>query len=125
MVHTVLNDAGLKTVTVEEAAKLRKQGWTLIDVRLKDDYDRGHAEGAISVPLYRYVEGKVRGSTGWEPAQLGRQYSLRGSTTWEAVHLGKLLHGAYVCPWTGAISKAQVARLRKHTVQCAPSLTQA
>ncbi|KIZ04155.1 hypothetical protein MNEG_3803 [Monoraphidium neglectum] len=58
VVHTVLNDAGLKTVSCEEAAKLSKQGWTLIDVRLAGDFEKWHAEGAVNVPLYRYVEGQ-------------------------------------------------------------------
>ncbi len=39
---------------------MMRQGWTLIDVRLAGDFDKAHAEGAASVPLYRFVEGTVR-----------------------------------------------------------------
>ncbi|KAI8473560.1 MAG: hypothetical protein J3K34DRAFT_410488 [Monoraphidium minutum] len=58
VVHTVLSDAGLKSVSVEEARKLARQGWKLVDVRLEGDFEKAHAEGAVSVPLYRYVEGQ-------------------------------------------------------------------
>lgn len=57
VVHTVLSDAKLQTVSCEEAAKLQRQGWTIVDVRLEGDFARGHAEGAVNVPLYRFVKG--------------------------------------------------------------------
>jgi hypothetical protein len=59
VVHTVLSDAKLKSISCEEALKLQGQGWTLVDVRLEGDFVRGHAEGAVNVPLYRFVEGRV------------------------------------------------------------------
>jgi hypothetical protein len=62
VVHTVLKDSNLKSISCEEARKLASQGWRLVDVRLAGDFDRGHAEGAESVPLYRFVEGRVRGA---------------------------------------------------------------
>ncbi|PNW83803.1 hypothetical protein CHLRE_04g217910v5 [Chlamydomonas reinhardtii] len=57
-IHTLLVSKGLRSVTPEEARILtEEQGWTLVDVRLGDDYLKNHAEGAISLPIYRYVEG--------------------------------------------------------------------
>jgi rhodanese-related sulfurtransferase len=38
-----------------QAAKLRKAGWTLVDVRLASDFDNMSAEGSINVPMFRYV----------------------------------------------------------------------
>ncbi|KAF8061385.1 Acad10 [Scenedesmus sp. PABB004] len=57
VVHTTLSDAGMKGVDVQEAAKLQKQGWTLVDVRLAGDFDKSSAAGSINVPMYRLVEG--------------------------------------------------------------------
>jgi rhodanese-related sulfurtransferase len=59
VVHTTLTDAGLKTVDVQEAIKLQRQGWTLVDVRLAADFDKLSAEGAVNVPMYRYVAGNA------------------------------------------------------------------
>ncbi|KAG2425186.1 hypothetical protein HXX76_013940 [Chlamydomonas incerta] len=57
-IHTLLVSKGLRSVTPEEARILaEQQGWTLVDVRLGDDFVKTHAEGAISLPIYRYVEG--------------------------------------------------------------------
>ncbi|GFR51091.1 hypothetical protein Agub_g13417 [Astrephomene gubernaculifera] len=56
--HTLLVSKGLRSVTPEEALTLQQtQGWTLLDVRLQADYDKVHAAGAVSLPLYRYVAG--------------------------------------------------------------------
>ncbi|GBF96899.1 hypothetical protein Rsub_09904 [Raphidocelis subcapitata] len=59
VVHTVLKDEKLKSVSCEEARQLASRGWRLVDVRLAADFERGHAEGAVSVPMYRFVEGKT------------------------------------------------------------------
>lgn len=56
-VHTELSNQGLKGVTPAEAQKLASKGWTLVDVRLADDFEQSHVKGAINLPLYRYVEG--------------------------------------------------------------------
>jgi hypothetical protein len=98
VVHTVLNDAGLKTVSCEEAAKLSKQGWTLIDVRLAGDFEKWHAEGAVNVPLYRYVEGQV-----------GRMLSARQfhAAAREGRHGAALRHG---CSRLSAAPRVNVVR---------------
>lgn len=57
VVHTTLSDAGLKSVDVEEARKLSRAGWTLVDVRLASDFDAMSAEGSINVPMFRLVAG--------------------------------------------------------------------
>lgn len=57
IMHTQLVSKGLRSVTPEEAQELQGQGWTIVDVRLAGDFDKVHAAGAISLPLYRYVEG--------------------------------------------------------------------
>jgi hypothetical protein len=45
VVHTVLSDAGLKSVSCAEAEKMAKQGWTLVDVRLSGDFDKARCVG--------------------------------------------------------------------------------
>lgn len=57
MVWQTLTDEGVKIKTVEEASEMMKNGWTLVDTRLAGDYDKQHAQGAISLPLFRYVKG--------------------------------------------------------------------
>jgi rhodanese-related sulfurtransferase len=57
VIHTVLSDSKLQTVSPEEAKRLQASGWTLVDVRLAGDFDRAHAAGAVSAPMYRFVEG--------------------------------------------------------------------
>ncbi|GIL91564.1 hypothetical protein Vretifemale_19161 [Volvox reticuliferus] len=42
---------------VRQALALQDQGWTIVDVRLATDFEQVHAAGAVSLPLYRYVEG--------------------------------------------------------------------
>ena len=64
MVHTVLSDAKLQSISCEEAAKLSRQGWTLVDVRLAGDFEKGHAEGAVNAPMYRFVEGQASAARG-------------------------------------------------------------
>jgi len=57
VVHMELEKKGLKGVGPEEALKLQSQGWTLVDVRIEGDFEKGHAAGAVSLPLYRFVAG--------------------------------------------------------------------
>lgn len=55
--HTYLTSKGLKSVDPEQAAELQKKGWQVVDVRLGEDYEKMHAVGAVSLPMYRYVQG--------------------------------------------------------------------
>lgn len=48
---------GLESVPVPKAAELQKDGWTLVDVRLAENFNYGHIEGSVSIPLYRQVQG--------------------------------------------------------------------
>lgn len=57
VVWQTLTDEGVKMVTSEEASKMATKGWTIVDVRLTGDFDKQHAEGAINLPLFRYVQG--------------------------------------------------------------------
>lgn len=50
-------DFGIKSVSVPEAAELQQAGWTLVDVRLVDNFNYSHIEGSVSIPLYRAVQG--------------------------------------------------------------------
>jgi len=65
VVHTTLKEAGLQSVSPEEADKLAKKGWTLVDVRQVNQFESEHAEGALNIPLYRYVQG----NTFWDNAK--------------------------------------------------------
>jgi len=46
-----------KNSLVAEARELRRQGVPLIDVRSRDEYARGHADGALNIPVSEIVEG--------------------------------------------------------------------
>ncbi len=37
------------------------KGWTIVDVRIEGDYAKGHCEGAVNLPLFRFVQ--VRGGS--------------------------------------------------------------
>lgn len=60
-----MTDAGLKSVSPTEAAKLQKSGWTLVDVRGEKEYLKQHAEDAVNVSLFR----PVMGDSGWDRAK--------------------------------------------------------
>lgn len=47
----------LKSVNQDEALVLMRKGAILIDVRLGLDYAKEHAEGSVSVPLFRLTAG--------------------------------------------------------------------
>jgi hypothetical protein len=49
--------AGMTGGALTQASVMATKGWTLVDVRLKEQFDAQHAEGSVSVPLFRYVEG--------------------------------------------------------------------
>jgi rhodanese-related sulfurtransferase len=71
--HSFLTDAGLRSVPVQEARRMQKeQGWTLVDVRLSDAFEAERAEGAISAPLFRYLDERPEGEEGsgvWDLAK--------------------------------------------------------
>lgn len=43
--------AEIKSVSVEEAAELLKQGHVYVDVRSEPEFEEGHVPGALNVPL--------------------------------------------------------------------------
>ena len=48
-----------KQVTVAEAAELMKQGWQYLDVRSIPEFEAGHPEGALNVPLLHAQGGRM------------------------------------------------------------------
>ena len=57
IMHTFLTSKKLKSVNQDETLALMKKGAILIDVRLGEDFEKEHAKGAISVPLFRITAG--------------------------------------------------------------------
>jgi rhodanese-related sulfurtransferase len=51
-----------KRVTPPEAAELLKQGWRYIDVRSVPEFEAGHPEGALNVPLLHMENGRMVGN---------------------------------------------------------------
>ena len=51
-----------KRVTPPEAAELLKQGWRYIDVRSIPEFEAGHPEGALNVPLLHMENGRMVGN---------------------------------------------------------------
>jgi rhodanese-related sulfurtransferase len=48
-----------KQVPVQEAAELMKQGYQYLDVRSVPEYEQGHPEGALNVPLLNSQGGRM------------------------------------------------------------------
>ncbi len=48
-----------KNIDAKEAYKLQQNGAVLIDVRTKKEFERGHAKGAIHIPIYEDKSGKA------------------------------------------------------------------
>lgn len=50
-------DKELKSLSPENAKSLTDSGeWVLIDVRPGEDFEKGHAQGAVSAPLFRSMD---------------------------------------------------------------------
>jgi rhodanese-related sulfurtransferase len=60
VMHTYLTGKKLKTIDQDSALALMKKGAYLVDVRLGMDYEKEHAVGAVSVPLFRITAGNER-----------------------------------------------------------------
>ena len=48
-----------KRVTAKEAAELMAAGWTYLDVRSVPEFDAGHPQGALNVPLMNFEGGRM------------------------------------------------------------------
>jgi rhodanese-related sulfurtransferase len=48
-----------KQVSVTEAAALMKEGWRYLDVRSVPEFEAGHPEGALNVPLLHATSGRM------------------------------------------------------------------
>ena len=48
-----------KQVTVQEAAELMKQGYKYLDVRSVPEFEAGHPEGALNIPLLNSQGGRM------------------------------------------------------------------
>ena len=55
-----------KRVTPPEAAELLKQGWRYIDVRSIPEFEAGHPEGALNVPLLHLEGGRMVGNPAFQ-----------------------------------------------------------
>ncbi len=60
VMHTYLTGKKLKTVDQDTALSLMKKGAYLVDVRLGMDYEKEHAVGSVSVPLFRITAGSEK-----------------------------------------------------------------
>lgn len=49
--------AEIKSVSVEEAVELLKQGHLYVDVRSEPEFEQGHVPGALNVPLLHFGPG--------------------------------------------------------------------
>lgn len=57
VIHTSLVEAGLKTVSVDEAEQLASNGAVFVDVRTEANFNAEHIENATCVPLFVPVAG--------------------------------------------------------------------
>src|SRR5215213_5704364 len=51
-----------RQVTVQEAAELMKQGYKYLDVRSVPEFEAGHPEGALNIPLLNSQGGRLVGN---------------------------------------------------------------
>jgi len=59
---SVLEQKGLKSYAVEDVQKELAQGkCTLIDIRPSEEYERGHVEGSVNVPLFIKAVSQTKG----------------------------------------------------------------
>ena len=62
-----LQEAGVRSVSPQEAAAMcRDEGYTLLDIRTAPEYEKTHAGGALSAPLYRPI-------TNWDARSVARR----------------------------------------------------
>ncbi|GAB5370400.1 hypothetical protein AAMO2058_001489700 [Amorphochlora amoebiformis] len=53
-IFQVLKQKGLESIPTQEVEELlRSKKATVVDVRMKDQYENGHVDGAINVPMFR------------------------------------------------------------------------
>lgn len=60
-----------KQVTVTEAAQLMKEGWKYVDVRSVPEFEDGHPEGALNVPLLNAQSGRMVPNPDFQPVMQG------------------------------------------------------
>lgn len=65
----LVDEGRIRGVDVQQAQERIQQGWIMVDVRPKEDFDVYHALESINVPLYRMIEGN-------SPAQLLKKLLL-------------------------------------------------
>ena len=60
-----------KQVTVTEAAELMKEGWKYVDVRSIPEFEQGHPQGALNVPLLHAQSGRMMPNPDFQPVMQG------------------------------------------------------
>lgn len=61
VVHTTLVQNKLQSVECDKADAMMRDGKAvMLDIRTRKAFEKGHVEGAISVPLFRPVEGRTK-----------------------------------------------------------------
>ena len=60
-----------KQVTVAEAAEMMKEGWKYVDVRSVPEFQAGHPEGAVNVPLLHAQSGRMIPNPDFQPVMQG------------------------------------------------------
>lgn len=55
VMHTYLDSQGLKSITPTKALEMVKEGYTILDVRITSEYEKGHGVGTKSAPMFRLV----------------------------------------------------------------------
>ncbi len=54
------SDPNIKNVTPSEAKQLVDDGYTYVDVRSIPEFEQGHAEGALNVPIQHLIAGGMQ-----------------------------------------------------------------
>ncbi len=60
-----------KQVTVQEAAELMKQGYKYLDVRSVPEFEAGHPEGALNIPLLHSQGGRMASNPDFQAVAQG------------------------------------------------------
>ncbi|CAD7700475.1 unnamed protein product [Ostreobium quekettii] len=61
-----MRKAGVAVITVDEMLASQAKGIPVLDVRPKNEYEKGHIPDSVNIPLYDLI-------TGWQPYKIARR----------------------------------------------------
>lgn len=66
MMSTALRKANTKVLKADDVLAAQAKGAVIVDIRPRQEFEKGYIEGSVNVPLYRLIES-------WTPMQVARR----------------------------------------------------